>query len=174
MANPVTMPQLGLTMQTGIVEQWLKKVGDYVEKGEPLVEVTGDKVTLQLESPYAGYLKKILVEAGTEVPVQKVLAYLGAEDAELWAEESAALQSATEALPASAAAAGDAQARVPAAARPGRVKASPVAKRLAAELGIDLATVLPTGPDGLISGDDVRAAHHAKDPAIPAANEIKL
>ena len=58
MANPVTMPQLGLTMQTGIVEQWLKKVGDYVEKGEPLVEVTGDKVTLQLESPYAGYLKQ--------------------------------------------------------------------------------------------------------------------
>ena len=63
---------------------------------------------------------------------------------------------------------------VPAVARPGRVKASPVAKRLAAELGIDLATVLPTGPDGLISGDDVRAAHHAKDRAIPAANEIKL
>jgi len=78
--HEVIMPKLGMTMEKGIVEKWLKKEGDYVKKGESLLEIMTDKVTIEVESYHTGYLKKILAEEGEEVPVTEVIAYIGEED----------------------------------------------------------------------------------------------
>ncbi|MBU2598954.1 MAG: 2-oxo acid dehydrogenase subunit E2, partial [Actinobacteria bacterium] len=76
----VIMPKLGMTMEKGLIEIWLKKEGDYVEKGEPLLEVMTDKVTIEVESFHNGYLKKILAKEGEEIPVTEVIAYIGEKD----------------------------------------------------------------------------------------------
>ena len=74
MRIPVVMPQLGLTMTEGSVSQWLKKSGDFVEKGEVLFIVATDKAELEVESTVTGTLQQIVVEPGTTVPVGTVLA----------------------------------------------------------------------------------------------------
>ncbi len=77
MASPVTMPKLGLTMNTGVVSQWRKKEGETVGKGEILMVVATDKLTFDVEAPSEGILLKVLVPEGNDVPVGEVLAYIG-------------------------------------------------------------------------------------------------
>ncbi len=75
----VKLAKIGLTMETGTIVQWLKKVGDPVAVGEPLVEVETDKTTQTVESFAAGYVKKLLAQPGDEVPVNTVIALIGDE-----------------------------------------------------------------------------------------------
>ena len=78
MTTKVVMPQAGQDLETGIVRRWLKAEGDEVMKGEPLVEVETEKLTLEVEAPAAGILLQILAPDHTEVPVLSVIAFIGA------------------------------------------------------------------------------------------------
>ncbi|MBC7338931.1 MAG: 2-oxo acid dehydrogenase subunit E2 [Firmicutes bacterium] len=144
----VVMPRLGLTMKQGRVEKWMRRDGETVSKGEPLLEVLSEKVTATVPSPADGVLR-ILVPAGQSVPVGTPVAALVA--------------AAAAAAPATPSAPGPAAADATGSGAPGQwVRSTPAARRLARELGLDLAAVTGTGPDGLVTEQDVRAAHRAR------------
>ena len=169
MAYEVQMPKWGLTMKTGKIARWLVAEGGAVAVGQPLLEVETDKITNVVESPAGGVLLQIVSPQGEVVPVMQVIGIIG-ESGEAVATPAA---SPTEAAPAgSAAAAPQGQSR-PAAgnANQGEVRAMPAARRVAKELGVDLATVTGTGRDGIVTEKDVRTAHEAaaKTPPTPAA-----
>ena len=164
MATRIDMPQLGLTMETGTILQWLKAEGEAVEKGQPVVLIQTDKVEYEVESPAAGTLLKIAAQAGTELPVGKVMGVLGqpGEDVSAILGEAGTAPSAQRAEPSAAPPASVMTPGpvIPAAVRaPGeRVKISPVAKKLAQEHGIDVASLAGTGPEGRIVREDVERA----------------
>ena len=156
MANEVKLPRLGQGMEAGTVTRWLKSEGEQVAKGEPLFEVDTDKVTQEVESDFAGVLLKIALPEG-EAPVGETIAWIGEAG-----EEIAAPTPVAPAAPGrpSRCLAPRCQAPGPTApgtgsANGGRIKASPLARRLARERGIDLASVRGTGPDGRIVAEDV-------------------
>jgi pyruvate dehydrogenase E2 component (dihydrolipoamide acetyltransferase) len=155
----VVMPQLSLSMSVGVVTQWYKNVGDYVRQGEPLCIIEGDKATVDVEAPASGYLKKTTANIGEEFPVKQVMAYIGDKDdvvdEEIETGEKRSPGGETP-LPATSTAISS-----PSTSEAGGFKASPIAKRLAAEFGIDLSTVQGTGPGGRITRDDVLAAKDA-------------
>jgi pyruvate dehydrogenase E2 component (dihydrolipoyllysine-residue acetyltransferase) len=159
----VLMPQLGLTMTEGTVCEWIKQPGDKVEKGEFLLTVSTDKADMEVESMTAGTLSQIVVEAGNTVPVGSVIAYIERPGGKAVATEL----SAEAAGPGRAAEPAEVEGRVPApqsqapvrkSARSARSPASPRARRVAKELGVDIATVRGTGTEGRIVEDDVRRA----------------
>ncbi|MCW2963979.1 MAG: dihydrolipoyllysine-residue acetyltransferase component of pyruvate dehydrogenase complex, partial [Actinomycetia bacterium] len=174
MANEVKLPRLGQGMEAGTITKWLKSPGDNVEKGEPLFEIDTDKVTQEVESDYAGVLLKITLESG-EAPVGQTIAYIGKEGEEV-AEAAAPAPAPGEPKTAPA------PAPEPDSAKPnqiresapssgsngGRIKASPLARRIARERGIDLSALSGTGPDGRIVAEDVERGEVAK-PSSPAA-----
>jgi len=188
MATKVTMPQMGFDMTEGKVARWLKKVGDPVKQGEAVVEIETDKVNIESEAQGNGVLREILVVDGTTVPVGAMIAIIGAPDEDLTAlkaeaglvaappERSAAESKGAE-KPAAPAqpiehperSAAESKEAVPAAAPVtagnGRIKASPLAKRIAQEKGINLAQLAGTGPGGRIVKRDVETA----TPVIAAA-----
>jgi pyruvate dehydrogenase E2 component (dihydrolipoamide acetyltransferase) len=172
MANEVKLPRLGQGMEAGTITKWLKAPGDTVEKGEPLFEIDTDKVTQEVESDYAGVLLKITLESG-EAPVGQTIAYIGTEGEEV-AEAAAPAPAEPEAAPAPAPEPDSAKPNqirdsAPASAsNGGRIKASPLARRIARERGVDLASLSGTGPDGRIVAEDVERGAVAK-PAAPAA-----
>jgi len=137
----IVMPKLGLTMTEGLIVEWRKKEGDPIKKGDILFVLETEKVTYEVEAPEDGTIGKILVKEQETVPVGAIVAYL------LKPGESAAAITAT---PAAAAA--------PAAPAGGRVKASPLARKVAREYGIDLAAVAGTGPGGRVLRQDVEKA----------------
>ena len=155
MATQINMPQLGLTMTEGTVSKWLKQVGDSVEVGDLLVEVSTDKITNQIESSVAGILLAIAVPEGAVVPVKAVLAYIGeAGEAipQAQAEETVSIESVEESAP------------LVEVAKPlengssspkGRIKASPLAKKMAKNEKISLEVVTGSGPDGRIVARDI-------------------
>ena len=145
------MPRLSLTMKEGTVIQWFKKEGDMVKKGEPLVEVLSEKATYEVEAPASGVLRKILAPEGTDVPVAETLGIIAAPDEELPEIEAVAAAPRMEAEEAVAM-----PERKPVERIKERVIASPAAKRLAREHGIDLTQVRGTGPEGRIVEEDVR------------------
>jgi pyruvate dehydrogenase E2 component (dihydrolipoamide acetyltransferase) len=183
MATEIKLPRLGQGMESGTIVKWLKNEGDPVEKGEPLYELDTDKVTQEVESDAGGVLLKIAVREG-EVPVGQTVAVIG-EQGEVVASEpdasSAKEEPETEGSRAPArdeerARGGRASARVEtpsgdgAATRAdGRIKASPLARRIARERGIDLAQLRGTGPEGRIVAEDVERAAAAPAPAAPTA-----
>ena len=173
MANEVKLPRLGQGMEAGTITKWLKSPGDTVEKGEPLFEIDTDKVTQEVESDYAGVLLKITLESG-EAPVGQTIAYIGKEGEEV--AEAAAPEPA-EAAPEPEKVSDTAAPReTPAETKVsdtsgsngGRIKASPLARRIARERGIDLSSLSGTGPDGRIVAEDVERGAVSK-PAGPAA-----
>ncbi|HEY2327958.1 MAG TPA: dihydrolipoamide acetyltransferase family protein [Gaiellaceae bacterium] len=157
MANEVKLPRLGQGMEAGTITKWLKSEGDTVEKGEPLFEVDTDKVTQEVEADFGGVLLKIALREG-EAPVGQTIAWIGeagekikdeakapkakAETQELSSKNLVPEVSATPATPASE-------------SNGGRVKASPLARRIARERGIDLHGLSGTGPEGRIVAEDV-------------------
>lgn len=155
MPSDVVMPKLGLNMTEGLLVEWLKKEGDPVKKGDLLFSVETDKITTEAEANVDGVLAKILVAAGETVPVRTVVGLITAPG-ETLADEPA--------RPVALAAHAESPAAKPAVASPaasqprGAVLASPIAKRMATEKGIDLALVKGTGPDGRISLEDVERA----------------
>jgi pyruvate dehydrogenase E2 component (dihydrolipoamide acetyltransferase) len=181
MAEIVRMPKLSDTMTEGVVSAWHKKVGDKVKSGEVLAEIETDKATMEFESFTDGVLLHIGVEKGRTAPVDSVLAVLGKEGEDITALLADAAKSAPTAAPAAdpaAPAAAPAPIAAPVAAAPapapvaaprpapvaapapavssnGRVHASPLARRLAEEKGIDIARVKGSGPEGRITKRDV-------------------
>ena len=173
MAAEFTMPQLGLTMTEGTVLNWLKSVGDPVALGDILVEVETEKVNYEVESTLEGVLLEILVPAGDIAKVKAPIAVIGqpGEKVEKSVPEPVASSVPAESdLPASdpepAAGAGSGEAG-------GRIKASPIAKRLAREANIELGNLKGTGPDGRIVERDVRQyLEEGKVKASPLAAKI--
>lgn len=163
MASPVTMPKLGLTMNTGVVSQWRKKEGETVGKGEILMVVATDKLTFDVEAPSEGILLKVLVPEGKDVPVGEVLAYIGVSG------ETVA-GSVREAPPAEAAETKISPVTaVVEKASVGAVRATPLARKTAREAGIDLALVAGSGPSGRIVRKDVDAAAAAGTFSVKAS-----
>ena len=176
MAREVGLPQLGQTMEEGTVVNILVKVGDEVNKGDVIFEIETDKATLEMESPAEGFVKYVLAELDETLAVGTPLLVLGGEDEDVpqsFVDSLKADAFAAEAAPARKAdTAGAAAAAEPAQAEPikaaGKVLASPRAKKLAQELGVDLAAVAGTGPGGKITEQDVKEAGATK-PAKQAA-----
>ena len=172
MAKEVRLPQLGQTMEEGTVVNCLVNVGDEVKKGDVIFEIETDKATLEMESPAEGFVKYVLAKVDETLPVGAPVLVLGARDEDV---PQSFVDSLTGAAPAPAAEA--APAAQPANAEPepakpaGRIMASPRAKKLAADLGVDLAKLTGTGPAGKITEQDVQKAAAAKPskPAAPAA-----
>ena len=178
MATDVSLPRLGQGMEAGTIVRWLKSEGDPVEKGEPLYELDTDKVTQEVEADAGGVLLKILAGEGEEIEVGKRIAVIGEEGEEVSVAEEPAPKAEKKAeapkpepLPAERIEAP----REPARAN-GRIKASPLARRIARERSIDLATLTGTGPDGRIVAEDVEraAAAPAHAPAAAAPLEAEV
>lgn len=176
----IVMPKLGLTMTEGLIVEWRKKEGDPIKKGDILFVLETEKVTYEVEAPEDGTIGKILVKEQETVPVGAIVAYLlkPGESAAAITATPAAAPKAEAAAPAPAAA--SAAAAAPAAPAGGRVKASPLARKVAREYGIDLAAVAGTGPGGRVLRQDVekakavgiqKPAAAAPAPAAPAAEE---
>jgi pyruvate dehydrogenase E2 component (dihydrolipoamide acetyltransferase) len=163
MPTDVIMPALGMAQETGKVVRWLKADGDAVAKGEPLLEIETDKVTVEIEAPADGTLAGISAPDGAEIPVGEAIAVVLAAGEALSAATAPAV--ATPAVAATAAAVP----AVVAPARTGRTLASPKARRIAAERGIDLAALVGSGPGGAIVAADVGALRPA---AVPTSNGV--
>ncbi|HEY6961914.1 MAG TPA: dihydrolipoamide acetyltransferase family protein [Gaiellaceae bacterium] len=184
--NEVKLPRLGQGMEAGTVRKWLKAEGEQVKKGEPLFEVDTDKVTQEVESDFDGVLLKIALQEG-EAPVGQTIAWIGKEGEELGdtgapasAEKPAeAPKREPEREEGRAAAAEAAEAEAPSTAAPatgtsnGRIKASPLARRLARERGIDLSTLRGSGPEGRIVAKDIESARPAAAAASVPAGEVE-
>jgi pyruvate dehydrogenase E2 component (dihydrolipoamide acetyltransferase) len=190
MATQITLPRLGQGMESGVIVRWLKAEGDAVIKGEPLYELDTEKVTQEVEADADGVLLKILHHEGADVPVGETIAMIGAEGEALpegAAPSAPAAAASSEPAPpasepasapavsaavATAATAAPAVAATTAAPAGGRVKASPLAKRMAKDRGIDLAAVQGTGPEGRIVAEDVERAAAGEAPGVTPAFSV--
>ncbi len=154
MAFTLTMPEVGETVTEGTIERWLKKPGERIEKYEPIVEINTDKVDVELPSPVSGTVTEILAAEGETVLVGAPLASIETAEGEVPADISAPAPSAE------VTAAVSSPIAKPSAARRGggEARATPRVRKLAEEMGVDLATITGTGPGGRIVEDDVRAA----------------
>ena len=173
MAISVVMPALELAQETGKVLVWIKKEGDKVAKGEPLLEIETDKVSFELEAQADGILAGIRSHEGDVVPVGQIIAWLVAPGEQPPVESDTASRGmAEQARPMTAASAPRAATASPAPEKPaeGGPRISPKARRMAQELGVDISRIVGTGPGGTISGEDVQAAA-AKPAPAPAASE---
>jgi pyruvate dehydrogenase E2 component (dihydrolipoyllysine-residue acetyltransferase) len=168
-AKEVILPRLGQGMESGTIVRWLKSEGEPVEKGEPLFELDTDKVTQEVEAEAAGVLLKIAVAEG-EVPVGQTVAFIGAEGEDVPETESAPPQEEPKAEKQEPEPAPQ-EAPQPAtvASGNGRIKASPLARRMARERGIELSGIRGTGPDGRIVAEDVERAEAGGPTAVPPA-----
>ena len=174
----IQMPKLSDTMTEGTLVSWKKKKGDKVSAGEVIAEIETDKATMEWESPEDGTLTEIFVKEGEKVNVGDKIAFIGGEGEEAPKKEEKPKEGKKpeEKTPQKEKPAEPAKKEAAPAARidksdEARVKASPVARRLAAELGVDLASLKGTGPEGRVTESDVRAAgRSAPSPkAAPAA-----
>jgi pyruvate dehydrogenase E2 component (dihydrolipoamide acetyltransferase) len=175
MAIELKMPALSPTMEEGTLARWLVKEGDTVASGDLIAEIETDKATMEFEAVDEGVVSQILVAEGTDgVKVGTVIALIaGEDDGKTAAPKAAAPAPKTEAPAAPPPPAPPAVSPASASKSGGdRIKASPLAKRIAAELGVDLATIAGTGPGGRIVREDVEAAAggaSAKAAPAPAA-----
>ncbi|MDR7401530.1 MAG: dihydrolipoamide acetyltransferase family protein [Armatimonadota bacterium] len=165
----VIMPKMGDAMTEGRIVRWKKRPGEPVARGDPLAEIETDKVNVDIEAEEAGVLLQILVEEGQSAPVGAPIAIIGAAGEEIPTAAARPSPPAAAPAPAPAPAAPSPAPPVPAGVRAERVKASPLARKLAEEHGIDLTQVRGTGPGGRITREDVEAAiAAAARPAAPA------
>jgi pyruvate dehydrogenase E2 component (dihydrolipoamide acetyltransferase) len=141
MAYEFKLPDLGEGLTEGEVARWLVSEGDEVAEDQPLVEIQTDKTTVEIPSPAAGKVAEILVEEGAVVPVGTVLVVIG---------EDGAAPSATQPEPQKE--------------TPPKVRATPLVRRLAQELGVELDSLTGTGPQGRITEEDVRSAAGGAEP----------
>ena len=155
MVTEVIMPKMGQTMEKGKIIKWLKKEGEEVQKEEPLLEIETDKTTIEVESRGAGILKKILVQEGEEAPIAAIIGYIAKKDEVLPVEVNQKTELLTKKP--SAKIAVEPLKTVSNVEDVERIKASPLAKKLADELGIDISQVAGTGPGGRITREDILA-----------------
>jgi pyruvate dehydrogenase E2 component (dihydrolipoamide acetyltransferase) len=174
MATEVIMPKVDMVMDAGTLVEWLKNEGDRVEKGEPLFIVLTDKANIEIEAPASGILAGVMAQPDDVIPVTEVVAYILEPDEELPSESRA---------PAEAVPSAEAPAVAPqpisttvgvespeSELRPSikKTRATPAARRLAAELGVDLASVSGTGTRGRVHKNDVQAFAEQRQTAIQA------
>ncbi len=185
MPTEVKLPRLGQGMDEGKILNWLKAEGDVVEAGDDLYEVETEKVNIEVEAPAGGTLLRIVQPAGSTVPIGTVIAWLGepgeeVPDAPAPAPAPVTAASAPVPSPAAPEAPAAMVAPVPApapvtaapiAAGGGRIKASPLARRIAAERGINLAALAGSGPGGRIVERDLEGASGAV--AAPTGSDIE-
>ena len=173
MAISVVMPALEMAQETGKLISWLKKEGESVAKGEPLLEIETDKAVMEIESPGEGVLSGIKVQAGTEVPVGQTIAWIVRPGEVAPTDEvtvaSGRKTTAAVSLAAGVANQGTAPAALTAASTSQSVKISPKARRLASEHGVNLAQVQGSGPGGEILASDILAAAESKAAKSSAA-----
>jgi len=173
MAISVVMPALEMAQETGKLISWLKKEGESVAKGEPLLEIETDKAVMEIESPGDGVLAGVKIQAGAEVPVGRTIAWI-VRPGEVAPADEVAVESGrkTTAVPAgsaipTAASANQSATSAPSADRPAKI--SPKARRLASERGVNLSDVRGSGAGGEILASDVVAAAESKARPSPAA-----
>ena len=183
MADEVKLPRLGQGMESGTIVKWLKAEGDQVEKGEPLYELDTDKVTQEVEAEASGVLLKIAIAEG-EADVGTTIAVIGEQGEDVSAVKAGTAQPVADAAqeegspgPArepergreATAAEQVAEARQPAQGNGAgaRIKASPLARRIARERGIELGSLKGTGPEGRVVAEDVERAAASPAPATP-------
>lgn len=155
---PILLPQAGNTMEEGTILAWRVGVGDRVTPGDVLFDLETDKATIEVEAEASGRVARIVVGPGQTAPVKSVVAYLSEGDVALddapSVPDAPSARSANESVPA------------PAVSDSGRIKASPVARKAAQELGVALATIgRGSGPDGRILYEDVLRASEARSPS---------
>ena len=160
MATSIVMPQLGYDMREGTIVRWLKEEGEDVTRGEIIAEIETDKAVVEFSPTTGGVLRRIVAGAGDIVPVGQLIAVIGDADEALPDELVAPTSpvAAAAAVPATPAPAPTPVAESPPAAPEGEVRASPIARRLAREKGVDLANLTGSGPGGRIVEADVLAA----------------
>ena len=176
MAEIIRMPKMSDTMTEGVVVAWHKKVGDTVKVGDILAEVETDKATMELENYVKGTLLHIGVEQGHAVPVDALIAIVGKEGEDVAAllnagapALAASSASAQEQAPAQNSAPAQAPVEALAPTDPQRIKASPLARKLAAEQGLDLRRIQGSGDNGRIVRRDLQGQVAAKAPAAAEA-----
>ena len=158
MATSIVMPALEMAQETGKIVSWLKKPGDAIRKGEPILEVETDKAVVEIEALADGVLAGVTSEQGDVVPVGQTIAWIVAPgekppaDAPVAAPAARTMSGQT---PPKVAVAPPPTPEAP--AMPTEIRVSPKARRLAKEHGVDLARVRPTGPDGTIASEIGRA-----------------
>src|SRR5947199_5965590 len=147
MAYEFKLPDLGEGLTEGEIARWLVAEGDHIAEDQPLVEIATDKTTVEIPSPAQGVVSKIHVAEGEVVPVGTVLVVIGGDGTqEPGSVEPNQVQASTD-----------------------RIQATPLVRKVAAELGVDLAAVTGTGPGGRITEDDVRGA--ASNTVLQGAGE---
>ncbi len=176
MPTNVIMPQMGESVAEGTVTKWLKKVGERVERDEPLFEITTDKVDAEIPSPAAGVLTKILVKENETVAVNTVVAVIDGEEPEKAPQATGGAattkpESSTVVAPVTP----PAGAELPATSSEAEVRSSPLVRRMAREYGVDLTQLRGTGTGGRISKKDIldyvarrQAGASAAPPAVPS------
>ncbi|MHB8942233.1 MAG: dihydrolipoamide acetyltransferase family protein [Desulfobacteria bacterium] len=153
MATDVIMPSLGFDMTEGQLARWLKNEGDPVGKGQAIAEIETEKATVEIEAAVSGILARIIVHAGETVPVGTLIGVIAEAGEEVTAVSAPSPSPPAPPPPASVPEAGEG-----AAPSEARVKASPVARKMAEEAGLDLSRVKGTGPGGRVVERDVQAA----------------
>ncbi|MGD8293618.1 MAG: 2-oxo acid dehydrogenase subunit E2, partial [Desulfobacterales bacterium] len=173
MATRVFMPKAGMAMEEGTIIQWFKKEGDRVATGDPLLEIETDKVNMEVEAPASGVLLKIIRPVGETVPVTETIGWIGEPGEEVAENEEpqiAGVAVAASAQEESAVVTAQAQSAPVLAASLGKIAATPLARKLAAEKGIDLSTIAPSGSFGEVKARDVENTEAVR--ATPLARKI--
>ena len=178
MATEVIMPKVDMVMDTGTFVEWLKNEGDRVKKGEPLFIVLTDKANIEIEAPASGILAGVTAQPDDVIPVTEVIAYILEPGESLPAEsrESSQVTPVAErpAVPPDAKTVEVASAESEPRPSDGKVRATPAARRLATELGIDLALVSGSGTRGRVHKNDVLAFAEQRQPAIDARPAVAV
>lgn len=171
MATAVIMPKAGMAMEQGTISRWLKKVGDPIKKGEPILEIETDKVSMEVEAEVSGVLLAILEEPGAVVPVIQTIAWIGAAGEAVPAvEKKAAVVKAS--APVKEVSTPSEVQQVAPQRLSGKIAATPAAKTLAKEKKIDLSKIAPTSVSGVIKRRDVEAKANIK--VTPLARKMAM
>ncbi len=167
------MPALEMAQETGKLVSWLKKEGDAVSKGEPLLEIETDKAVMEVEAPGDGILAGVKAHAGAEIPVGRTIAWI-VKPGETPPADEVQVESGRKMTASPAMASSAAVVSGPASPMAREIKISPKARRLAGEKGVDLAKVRGSGPGGEVLTADIVAAAEAKGSAPAAASGAEL
>lgn len=164
MAEIINMPKLGFDMAEGVLVRWVRQVGEPINKGEVLAEIETDKATVEVESHFSGIVLQHLVDPGTSVPVNDPIAVVGAAGEQLSVSSNQSLVSSEQSaasseqkIAAAESAQADSQSKIEN-QKSEILKASPLAKKIARERGVDLGSVVGTGPGGRIVRRDIEKA----------------
>jgi pyruvate dehydrogenase E2 component (dihydrolipoyllysine-residue acetyltransferase) len=166
------MPKLGADMAAGTLVNWRKQPGDVVRRGETIAEVETEKGVIDVEVFTSGVLETLLVQPGAKVPVGTPLARIRGEGEAPVTTATAPAPSAIVPAPISSTSATPAAVKPPSQA-PGRIRISPLARKIAAELGVDVSSIQGTGPGGAIGREDVERAAAARKAAVPAPSSAQ-